>query len=267
MLPRLLELLGVRAFYWVMSHLAGERMLPAWNTKESSEWSREKVAEVKEGARYFLIANILRAGIYVFPMMAAVKEHAEIPYWTMVVIVGFHFLCIILETYKSMLCKKHDKSLEAGLWHEGHPADPPDIRLSHKMDWYFAPRRFETELLYRAIGVEAFKNIVTLYIDNTRLTKEERENGKKASYLRGGSKQEKIQFVRDTRVAETIHFCALLINVPVFIEGIVLGLPSVVWFILPVLILDVYLVLLQRAHRLRMWPFIVRTRSLDAREA
>jgi hypothetical protein len=267
MLPRLLELLGVRAFYWVMSHLAGERMLPPWNTAESKEWSREKVAEVKEGARYFLIANLGRAAIYIFPMMAAIKDRATAPFWTMVGIVFFHGLCILLEVYKNLLCKRHDKALKAGLWIEGHPAEPPDIRLSQKMDWYFAPRRLETELLYRIIGVEAFKNVVTFYVENTRLTREERDNGKKASYLKGGSKQEKIQFVRDTRVAETIHFCALLINVPVFIEGLALNIPSVVWFILPVLILDIYLVLLQRQHRLRMWPFILRTRSLDAREA
>lgn len=267
MLPRLLELLGVRGFYWVMSHLAGERMLPAWGAKESKEWSREKVIEVREGARYFLIANIFRAAIYVFPMLAAIKDRATAPFWTMVGIVFFHGLCIVLEAYKALLCRKHGQSLQDGTWPEGQPDDPPDIRLSAKMDWYFAPRRIETDLFYRILGVEAFKNIVTFYVENTKLTKEERDSGRKAVYVKMGSKQDKIQFVRDTRVAETIHFCAFLINVPVFIQGLVLGIPSFVWFILPVLILDIYLVLLQRQHRLRMWPFILRTRSLDANEA
>jgi len=267
MLPRLLELLGVRGFYWVMSHLAGERMLPPWGAKESKEWSLEKVGEVKEGARYFLIANIGRAAIYIFPMLAAIKDRATAPFWTMVGIVFFHCLCIILESYKALLCKRHGQALLDGRWEEGQPNDPPDIRLSAKMDWYFAPRRIETDLFYRFIGVEAFKNIVTFYVENTKLTKEDRDNGRKAVYVRVGSKQDKIQFVRDTRVAETIHFCALLINVPVFVQGLALGISSVVWFILPVLILDIYLVLLQRQHRLRMWPFILRTRSLDAREA
>lgn len=267
MLVRTLELLGVRGFYLAMSRLAGERMLPRLDEPNAAGWSRQKIAEIREGSRYFLIANVFRLMVYVGPGIVAAQHSSVIPLATMGVIVLFHVLCIVLELYKSALCRIHSDKLSSGQWVECEAPDPPDIRLSPRMDWWFSPRRWESEPLYRVIGVEMFKSMVTWYIDNTRLTKEERDSGKRPSYIKGLSPLETLKFVRDTRVAESIHLCAFFINVPLFIEGLVLNLPLIVWFVLPVLILDAYLVLLQRHHRLRMWPVIVRARSLSAKEA
>jgi hypothetical protein len=266
MVAQLLEWLGIRGFYWLMSRLAGERMLPPVRTSHAHGWSLAKVAEIKEGSRYFLTANIFRGVVYIPPALGAWGHFSWIPLSTMGFIVLFHSLCIILEAYKHQLCQAHSRALSEGRWPEEEAKEPPDIRLSSKTDWYFAPRRWESEKLYRALGMFAFQQMVTYYIDNTRLTKEERKRGKKAVFLKSSRPDDTLQFVRDTRVAESIHLCAFFLNIPVFVQGVALQLPFVAGFVLPVLILDAYLVLLQRHHRLRMWSMIVRARA-DVQQA
>jgi hypothetical protein len=267
MFARLLELFGIRGFYQAMSRLAGERMLPGFAVDHAEGWSQNKLGHVKEGSRYFLIANVFRLTVYVVPALAAIHESAWIPLATMGILVLFHVLCIVLETYKHQLCRVHGRRLAEGDWPEMDEPDPPDIRLSSRSDWYYAPRRWETEGFYRVFGMALFQNLVTNYIENTRLTREDREAGKKLVFLKGKGKDNTLAFVRDTRVAESIHLCAFFVNTPLLIEGLVLGIKSFMWFIVPVLVLDLYLVLLQRYHRLRMWPMIVRARSADAGQA
>lgn len=260
---RLFELLGVRLFYRMMSRLAGERMMPPAGSGELETWPAKSLSDAREGARYFLIANLCRLLVYVLPGLAAVKERAWIPLGTMAILVGFHCACILLEIYKVQLSYLHQARVAGNPIEAQEPEPPKDIRLTRKLYWYFAPKKWETEQLYRWIGVELFKFLVTTYIYNTRLTREERQQGKKPSYVKGTTMQNAVQFVQDTRVAETIHLFALLINVPLFLEGLILGLPSIVWCVLPVLILDTYLVLLQRSHRLRMWPLLERAGGFE----
>lgn len=245
-----------------MSRMAGEAMLPPTTSNDLSRWDHERIEEVRDGARYFRTANFWRLLVYVFPFFAVLAELREtslawIPLGTILYFVGFHVLCITLETYKMLLSNHHEPNLpqEADRVLE-EPDIAPDIRLSPKMHWYFSPKFYETEPFYRAIGMPWFKNLVTNYIEATKFDREQKKLGKKNVFVKGRSVDDAKTFIRDTRVAETIHIAAFFINLPLILEGMILRRYTVVWFVLPVLALDAYLILLQRYHRLRIWPLL-----------
>lgn len=259
---RFFELIGIRGFYRMMSRMAGEAMLPPSTSSDLSRWDEERIEEVRDGARYFRTANFFRAIMYIFPFFAVLKELQEtnlawITIGTIVFVVCFHALCITLETYKMLLSNLHESKLPPDDTRDLlEPDMAPDIRRSPKMHWYFSPKFYETENFYRAIGMPTFKNWVTNYIEATKFDREQKKLGKKNVFVKGRSVDDAKTFIRDTRVAETIHIAAFFINFPLILEGIILRRYTVVWFVLPVVLLDAYLILLQRYHRLRIWPLL-----------
>lgn len=253
MAARLLELFGIRRFYQFMAWITGDTMItPAG---QPSPWSRHKLETYRAGAQYFGFANLFRALVYIWPLILLVRLRLYGFVIWMVAIALFHLCVALLEVYKAFRIKQvlPDAS-EKG-------ADPAAKASGKSSDWIFAPRKWESEKFYRAIGVWKFKSVVTWYVDRTKLTAEELKSGKKAQYLAAPSKGESLQFEYDTRVGEGMHLAGFLLNFPLFVVTLSLGLYGPAFLLGVVSVLDFVLVLLQRCHRIRVWRTVSRLRE------
>jgi hypothetical protein len=253
MVARLLELVGIRQMHLLMSWLTGDTPLPA--VGKPSPWSRQKLVDNRDGSRYFGIANFLRGSLYWWPLFCLWQFGLIWLDALIIFILFYHYSSVLLEIYKILRVN----ALLPNAPEQGE--DPGPNRSSPRWDWWFAPKKWETEKFYKAIGIIALKIIVTTYVDKTKLTVEEQLAGKKAEYLPSRSKTESLQFEFATRVGEGLHSFAILLNVPVvfnlfwfhqLIPGILIGLLT---------LSDVMLALLQRCHRLRVWRLVVKMRS------
>ena len=253
MVARLLELVGIRQMHLLMSRVTGDTPLPP--VGQTSPWSRQKLVENRDGSRYFGIANFLRGSLYLWPLLSAWNSGVLWLNGWIIFLLFYHYASVLLEIYK---IKRVDALLpaaqEAGI-------DPPPNRSSSKTDWWFAPKKFETEEFYRRIGIQAMKVITTTYVDRTKLSPEEQLAGKKAEYLPGKRKTESLQFEFGTRVGEALHGVAIFLNLPVVFGLFMVGqlVPGILIALLT--LSDVMLALLQRCHRLRVWRVVVKMRS------
>jgi hypothetical protein len=235
----------------VMSRLTGDTPLPP--VGKPSPWSRKKLTENRDGSRYFGIANFIRGSLNWWPLLATWNLHVLWITGLTIFLMGFHYASVLLEIYKI----KRVDALLPNAPEEGQ--DPAPNASSPKYDWYFAPKKFESEKFYWILL--KLKFIVTVYIDRTKLTPEERKAGKKAEYLGNLSRAETVPFEFATRVGEGLHFTAFWCNAPLAI-GLFLHHKTGPGILISLLMLsDVLLALLQRCHRLRVWRVVVKMRG------
>ncbi|MCG9894875.1 MAG: hypothetical protein MH204_05325, partial [Fimbriimonadaceae bacterium] len=171
----LLEGLGLRFFYSLMSRVAGEIMLPGSRERLGEGWSWEALARIRDGARYFRTANLLRLMVYVVPAYASLNHGAGAALVVIGFLAGLHTTCIVLEVYKLALVKLHLSRQGSSLKRRGEPPTRPDIRLDGRSDWWFAIHAWESAGLYRMLGIDLFRNLVTAYIENTTIPRLERD--------------------------------------------------------------------------------------------
>ena len=253
MAARLLELFGIRRFYQFMAWITGDTMISP--VGQPCPWSIHKLESYRAGAQYFGFANLFRALVYVWPLLLLWRLRLYGFIVWMVVIAAFHICVALLEIYKALRIKQV-------LPHATETGEDPAGKASRKStDWIFAPRKWESEKFYRVIGVWKFKQVVTWYVDRTKLTADELKSGKKAQYLAAPSKSESLQFEYDTRVGEGMHLAGFMLNFPLFILTLSLGLHGPAFLLGFVSVLDFVLVLLQRCHRIRVWRTVSRLRG------
>jgi hypothetical protein len=95
------------------------------------------------------------------------------------------------------------------------------------------------------------------YSNATKYSKAERASGKRITYVQG-DRQSLIKFDYDTRVGEVMHLAAWAFNLPPFIALFWAGELGWMAFIGAILLLDSYLVMLQRYNRIRVRRLIER---------
>lgn len=228
-----LEAMGVRRVSDAMSRAFGDDPLPPNRaTIDHHGWSADRLRTTSDTARYYAWANFLRGLIYV-PLLAPLRHAGWVlPFAMCAALITFHAVCVLVELHRLHLLKSLEPS--------AHPIKPPPkVKVGELPDsWFYEPKRWETTRLYQALGLEQFRQFVREYDRRTR--------GAEPAMAANLAVME-----LDSRIAESMHWTAALINVPFTWSLIHAGSP---WRALcyAILLGDFYLVLLQRYHRVRI---------------
>ncbi len=258
---RLLEMLGVRQLHLFTCRCTGESPLPSLSTAGSCrEFSGEQLWEMQSGARYFGLANFWRMVFHIPVLLLLIKFENSWIMWLYVCLVVFHASLLVMESYKSAIMAKIQPNTNIE-----RPAETP-LRSETWGDWLFAPKKWETDGLYKAAGLFMFQHLVEYVIDHLRLTKRERQAGKTVEYV-GKSTNDLVRFENTSRVSELVHLTMAALDLLPFIFVISKGLWLAVPYTFYVIWSDFYCALLQRLHRRRVWPIIMRARKQAERRA
>jgi hypothetical protein len=261
--PETFERMGIRAAYLRLAAITGEVPIEDAATLRSQGWSWRLTKEpdrqhIIDSARYFVIANWIRL-IFYLPVIGTFAWLGQwFGFFLAVLLVIWHIACITVERYKLSLLRLVPKPAPKPQRKPEHPFLSVQGKLGER---YFRPKRFESPALYQAIGGEVIRKIVLEYTQRTKLTPERRARGEKADFLAERSGKAILEFEYGTRVGEKLHLLALAFNIPILILA---WLSNQIWFAAYVsfmVLLDGYLVLLQRYHRTRVWNAVVRLRE------
>jgi hypothetical protein len=248
-LARLLEGLGCRAFY---SFLAPEwhRLPSVAGLQAGEEIPIEGYRKGLRDARYYAGANGLRLLTYV-PIFIGYQKYAGVFGWSSLgLLTAFHVVSIFTEAYKYAilrLAKEWGRVKEGLKWPLGPDPVSPATR------GYFAPLRYETKAGYVGIGMEWFRIRVVLFVDG----------------LSGGPAQERgsrkglFNFTNDTIAAEKIHLIGGALSAALMIPFVVNRAYGYAGYVSILVMLDTYLVMLQRYHRTRVWEALRLERGND----
>lgn len=195
--------------------------------------------------------------MYVPVAIALLRCEAWFAFYFLSALMLFHALCVLAENHKLVAATE---LLETGRYSTIEPAvvQRADDEMPPK-NIYFIPKRFESPKLYQLIGVAAIRKVVNWYIDLTQLTKEERAAGKKAKHM-PSTRTGMLDYETETRQAEIVHGIAGALN---FVPLLALWQAkewTYVAYVAAIILLDLYLVLLQRFHRVRIYAALSRPR-------
>lgn len=240
------EALGARRVYAFVAGLVHEPLLPATNGAVGA-WSQGQLRDLIQKAQYFSAANLCRSACYIPQAIA----FCLVKYWPgltyVVAIWSCHLLLVYVEAYKRALSRYWmDKATPIEPEPERPKAEiPPGI---------YRLRKFETETFYRWLGLEFFRVVSTNAINLMTFG----FSGKERVYIAKPSRQLAITFERETRMSEAVHLGSAVTIAPLVVFswlgaplGIALWSTFIIWG-------DVWLALLQRYHRVRVWPVIQR---------
>ncbi len=244
MLAQWFEALGVRGLYLIVSRLVREDPLPS--TRGSvPDLSQQAVSDTRKASLYFSSANIARMLCYVPQAIAFGLSGYRPGLVTVTVIAVMHVLLVVVEAYKRALCDHWILKLPD---REGHTPPPPLTRPRGP----FRLRTFESERFYRLIGMEFFRKFVTWVM--SVLT--HGPGGKRMTFISNPGRSQAVAFEHATRVSETVHWCSAATVAPLVVFswigaplGVAVWSTVIIWG-------DVMLALLQRFHRVRVWPLI-----------
>jgi hypothetical protein len=250
---RLWEVLGIRRLYVLTAHMAGEVVLPDLRGG-ATELSPESVEEIRRRSRYHEWANVVLFMTY-FPGLVAGVLIGNLSFFLLhAILAGVNASCVLIERYKRSLALRLQSDGQMGV----QPI--PSVRAPEKPsgDWYFAPKRWESEALYQRLGVARFKEMLVDGVTACRYPPEERTTN--AKFMEGNSLEDLLGLERTTRISESIHLAAFLgrLGMAIAFWGIEFGIDL---YFLVFLILDLYFVLVQRYHRLRVWKVVQRYRT------
>lgn len=258
---RLFELLGVRRFYQLTSAIYHEPMLPTVQTLREGKAADIHPARVKviyADSGYYEIVNLIYCLAYL-PLLIhlyLLRQKWLLAYglaW-----LGLHVACVTLERYKRSL---------ATSWLEDyrvkHPSEPPlpeEESVSSAFPaalyrFYFRAAPFESARLYRALGTEWFRLFVVWLKQITTLNPEQTGKKRRIRYLDGITPNAIEKFLEDTRISEVTHVIGTLTLVPFLIILLQERSTSGLIALAPLLWGNVYSVLLQRYHRVRVARF------------
>lgn len=249
---RVMEALGVRLLYAALSKVFRSKLLPLSSAKLAYGFDSQELSGIAKDAQYFGKSNFGRLILNLPVLLILLLSGGIFVFWFVAVQCLIHLLVGCAELYRSRL---------AAIL----PADP-DAQVTKRSTEplkgrWFEPKSWESSRLYKKIGVDWFRVIVHGYIDRARLTKEERKTGQAIGYLQNPTRRQAVEFEAETRLGELVHYgIALLDSVP-FIYGLVTANVPLIIFTAYLFVGDIYLSLLQRYHRLRLWKFVQRERS------
>lgn len=256
---RILEILGVRQLHLFTCRCTGEMPLPSLSAASGCrQFSGDQLWEMQSGARYFGLANFWRMIFHIPVLLLLIKFESSWIMWLYVLLVVFHASLLVMESYKSAVMAKILPNPAV----EGVKEGPQTSETWG--DWLFAPKKWETDGLYRAAGMFMFQHLVEYVIDHLRLTKRERLAGKTVDYV-GRSTNDLVRFENTSRVSELVHLTMAALDLLPLAFVIWKGLWLAVPYTLYVIWSDFYCALLQRLHRKRVWPIIMRARKQAAR--
>lgn len=208
------------------------------------------LTELRDNTRYFGWANVLRGGLYVPVAFKLWEMQSLFAFAVMVGLITFHLLCIVLEVYRNILSNRW--LTELGAEYEPNLAEKRRFTEIPTRHWFFSKNLFESIDMYKLIGVERWRRIVVFYSNLTKYSPEERRAGKRIEYLKGGTLESVLKYEYDTRVGELMHLSAWSLNLPPVIAFLQSGRLGWAAYVGVIILLDSYLVMLQRYNRLRV---------------
>jgi hypothetical protein len=255
-LAHLLRALGIAWAAELLARAFGDRALPPLqSTPESHQWTASELDNVRQQARYYFVANLIRGSLYLPVLYGLAHVQAWWIFGFITALVAFHVICALVEAYRWSASQIIPASMNTV------PFEKPTVALwAPEPSAYFVPKFFESDRLYRSLGFEFVRRVVDAYVQKTQLTSEERKEGQKVRFLGDNGRQGLLEFEAETRQAEGMHLAAALINVPPIL-ALALNDSPWVWWNLPIFAADFLLVLLQRYHRVRVWKVLNRTRK------
>lgn len=251
--------MGYRGFHKFVSRAVGEVPLPAWSDAGTARgYSAWQIQDLRSGARYFAYANFWR-GIMHLPVVGLFVWRDV---WGLaalfLALAAGHAQLVLLELYKASVIWQLQADPEA------KPVERADMASSTAWDWFFKPKKFETEAFYRGLGLGWFRILATRFIEWSRLSPEERARGDRPEYVGRGTREDVARFESATRVGEAAHWVmGFLDAIPIvfcIVNGIFWPLPYLIWIWWG----DTWLALLQRQHRCRVWKLVERVRKRQA---
>lgn len=258
---KVLERLGLRALHLFACRITGEKSLPTLaEAPNYAKYSAHEINELRMDARYFGSANFWRLLMHVPIMLMFAKFNAVLPASFFLILIVFHASLLVMESYKATVIQ---------LLHpvEKVEKELPMVRCETWGDWLFAPKKWETDGLYKVLGVYGFRDLVEWVITHMKLTKKERKEGKTIEFVGGSSLRDVVEFENGSRVNECVHLTMATIDlVPIafaIYHQLWLALPFTLWVFWG----DFWCALLQRLNRRRIWTLIKRARKLEARSS
>lgn len=243
---KLYEALGARALYSAVAWIVREPAMPSSRMGTPPAIDRPTMAEIRRESRYFAAANLARAACY-GPHFIAFLLWPYRPGLAYVIgLFVLHGIMFTVETYKTALCDYWYSQLPERL-------EPKIVEATRPTGW-FNLLSFETERFYRLIGMEAFRRFVTWVMSTLTFG----FSGRKVSFIPAPKRSHTVVFEQETRVSETVHLISALTIAPlVWFSWIGAPLGVSLWTSV-VVFGDVGLGLLQRYHRVRVWPVLQR---------
>jgi len=240
------EVLGVRRLYSLVAGWVHEPTLPS-TSEDVGSWAQCQLQDALQKTHYFTMANLARAALYVPQAIA----FGMTEYWPGLVYVTVtwiaHLILVVVERYK--------KSLALHWMPLASPIDPkPERPIPEWPSGIFKLRKFETEKFYKGIGIELFRSFSTWAMS----TMSYGFTGQRMTYIAQPSRKQALAFERATRVSEAVHIGSAISVAPLVVFSW-LGAPLGIAIWSTVIVYgDVMLALLQRYHRVRVWPVIKR---------
>lgn len=246
MRPGHFESFGVRVLYLAVAKLVHERPIAA-STSASTDADRAELRRVKEGTHYFLSANLARAACYA-PHAVCFLLSRSVPGLTCVAVLFVcHGALVLVEAYKRSLCE-HWLPLAA------EPTEPAVVAERAQPSAWFRPRPIENVKLYKALGLELFRIFVTWVMSTLR----HGFSGQKMEFIANPSRASAVEFEAGTRVSECVHWVSAASVAPLVVVSWWQGPVQLALWSTVILWGDFYLALLQRYHRVRVWPVVSR---------
>ena len=264
---RILELLGIRFVYRLTGgDISGQLLPTATRAAETPGWSKSDLDELFEGARYFGIANFVRLILHLPVLVFLAQNQARGLLTVFSVIVAFHVLCVVLEVYKSGVARRITPD-ETAVSHSEHSVLTVGEALPWG-NWFWKNRKWETETLYHWLGMGWFQEVVTTYVEITRLKRVERKSGEKVEYLGKQSPADLARFEAGTRLGELAHWVFAVLDLGPVVVCALHFKTEWPWMVYLGFLLwgDSWLALLQRFHRLRVTGLLERYRAREQRK-
>jgi hypothetical protein len=255
---RLYEVLGMRRIYRIMAAIYHEAMLPTARDLREGRAPDLHPAEVKTryaDTGYYEIVNAIYCIVYL-PLL--IYLYFQRQKWLLAYSLGWlglHTLCVLLERYKrslgtAWLDDYRERNAPAAPPLPDEAPTPAFPRWLYR--WYFRIAPFETERLYRAVGTERFRLFVVWLKQMTTLNPEREGAKQRIRYLDGITPNAIETFLEDTRISEITHVIGTLTLVPFLVVFIREGATPGLLLLVPLLWGNIYSVLLQRYHRVRV---------------
>lgn len=231
-LVRRLEAAGIRKVSDLMARAFGDDPLPRRDADQTEHsWSSSRLRTTSETARYYAFANFFRGLLYV-PLLSPLRQTGTPWIALLYFLLVFHTICIFVELHRHNLLRILPPS-------ETPKNPPPKVKVGElKYSAWFEPKKWETSRRYQMIGLERIRQIVREYDRRTR--------GAEPAMAANLAVME-----LDSRIAESMHWAAAAFNVP-FLLVLRNAHSMWVWLAAWILLMDLYLVLLQRYHRVRI---------------
>jgi len=260
---RIYERLGLRPVFGLIAGLFGESLPPPSSVKvtsctpdEAGEWRRVCVR-----TRYYETLNLIAIIVYTPFLTWLILYCSKAFAGYCLALVLSHIAALLLERYKRARCDGlltaagiQDRTVDAAqIWRPLTPNVPPVLKLA-PIRWYFTPKRFESERHYRALGMGPFRAFVLMLIRATGTAAET-----DAGYERIVTTRSAVHaFEAQTRVAEATHLMGMAEHVPFLYAVFEARNAFGAVYLAFMLAVNLYCVMLQRWHRLRVWPVVQR---------